>query len=441
MINVSLDTVVPTPYETIDILKRQHMVFGGIPLDYDRICEYYGYYMYKGNYNLRRVNRYITGKDEPIDADTFKRWITNISTEGLLKTESGKDWSVSADSIESALATGLYDKATREAMKLFAEGMSMRYKVSVFYKLLNDYPILRYPTFDNHRMIVVSPFYSPQNTGRLGMNDPAMQNISRELKDIRTVPRGWVYVYTDSGQIEPRIILSHFIGDKQLKALVRLYGDAYYAYVHYCTKLTKADIASGRTDFKPFEITDEMKEMRSRFKTYGNAVMYGSKVNASNDPFKEAFIDRIGNHNRRIEWYNRVRGQVSSGCTVFSTVFGTQVSIEDTKGNAKYKNNPDALFNHKVKAALNCEVQGTAADLGRLSIKKADFLIQRKAPNSCILEWVHDSDSFAVHEDEYGIVGEELSTITGYNVEGWVPIEAGPEIGISNSSGLLRFML
>ena len=54
-----------------------------------------------------------------------------------------------------------------------------------------------------------------------------------------------------------------------------MYNDAYYGYVHYCTILTEEQRRSGTLEIQPVEISETMKEKRKKFKTYGNAVMYG----------------------------------------------------------------------------------------------------------------------------------------------------------------------
>ena len=291
------DVSIPTVAETVGTLTKHTDNFG-VPLDYDRMTEYDAYYTIKGMKCRREIIRYTGLTVDPKDfKDSHFAGILKSAgvVTGLLLTKKG-DISLSAESLDSVVNTGLYSDEIVQLIKLYKESIECFKAVSVFDKIYEAYPISRTETFDNHRMIIVHPIWVPQNTGRIGAREPGIMNFGHNIHDVFTVPKGYRYIEVDSGQIEPRIIQSAYLNDQQLKKCTMLYNDAYYGYIHYCLFLTDVMRQSGTLDFQPIEITDEMKDLRKRFKTYGNATMYGSTENILNDPYKAAFIRYIGGH-------------------------------------------------------------------------------------------------------------------------------------------------
>ena len=432
MLQLTRDTIIPTVEKCCEILK-EHNSKMGIPLDYDRMVEYYAYWSIQANERRKHIEKYIGHQSiEPLKDSTFLTWLNKVGVStGLLSTEQGRI-SLSGESLQAAIDTGLYSKEINTLIKLYGEYKDMSHLVSPFKKIILNYNISKIPTYDGHRMIFCHPDWIPQNTGRIGMQNLGLMNIAKELADIETVPLGWIYFTVDSGQIEPRIIQSAYLNDPQIKKCIVMYNDAYYGYVHYCTILTEEQRRSGTLEIQPVEISETMKEKRKKFKTYGNAVMYGSTENRVNDPDKEAFITYIGGHPNRIKWQAHVQNQIEKGIRVFKTAFGTEINI--TKGPSEFKytdKSSNAYYSHLVRCAINSPIQGTAADLMRYSIVKAHHLLLRKAPNSVILRYTHDSGTFAVHE---------LKEVTSYQVEDWIPIYGEPQEGVKRNKNLPRLL-
>lgn len=441
MLQLTRETSIPSLEKCCQILT-EHNNKMGIPLDYDRMVEYYAYWNIQANERRKRIERYIGHQStEPLKDSTFLVWLDSVNVRtGLLSTDGGKV-SLSGDSLKAAIATNLYSKEINMVMKLYSEYKDMAHLVSPFKKIILNCSISKIPTYDGHRMVFCRPDWIPQNTGRIGMQNPGLMNIAKELADIETVPPGWIYFTVDSGQIEPRIIQSVYLNDPQIKKCTMMYNDAYYGYVHYCTLLTNEQRQSRTLDIYPVELSETIKEKRKRFKTYGNAVMYGSTENKENDPDKEAFIKYIGGHPNRIKWQSKVEEQINRGVRVFKTVFGTEINI--TKGPSEF-NYSDKFSNayhaHLVRCAINNPIQGTAADLMRYSIGRANLLLLKKAPNSVILKYTHDSGTFAIHENDYNAVISELKEITSYQVEDWIPIYGDPQEGVKLNTKLPRLL-
>lgn len=435
------DVSIPTVAETVGTLTKHTDNFG-VPLDYDRMTEYDAYYTIKGMKCRREIIRYTGLTVDPKDfKDSHFAGILKSAgvVTGLLLTKKG-DISLSAESLDSVVNTGLYSDEIVQLIKLYKESIECFKAVSVFDKIYEAYPISKMETFDNHRMIIVHPIWVPQNTGRIGAREPGIMNFGHNIHDVFTVPKGYRYIEVDSGQIEPRIIQSAYLNDQQLKKCTMLYNDAYYGYIHYCLFLTDEMRQSGTLDFQPIEITDEMKDLRKRFKTYGNATMYGSTENILNDPYKAAFIRYIGGHPNRVAWQHRCENDVDRGVRTVYSAFGTPIDI--TKG-PRYMTFEDKYskecISYLVRCSINNPIQATGADLMRYSVKKADTLLAEKSPMSHILQYVHDAGKFAVYEDDYDDIIGELKEITAYQVDDWIPIYAGVEEGV-NPGNVPRFV-
>lgn len=455
MLQIQMTDYVPSIDEAIGILNRNNREIG-VCLDYDRLLEYYAYYVGKAN-RIKKSLAKIMG----ITFDSAKELNKNIFAEflvkkagvrtGLLLTDTG-NYSMSEESITSAIDTGLYDETRVKLMKMYISAESLSKQVSLFWNIIVGWPVCKgILTFDKHRMILCKPLWSSQNTGRIAMADPAIQNIAKGCQDVITVPQGYVKVYADSGQIEPRITYSHFIKNKQIKKLISLYDDAYFGLLHYCT-MDMADIQSGRMDFEKHEVTAEMKDMRNKLKTWGNAVMYDAHSNPDNDPLRDAYIKRVGGSKERLEWVNEeIMPRVLAGETIVTTPFGTKIDITKGPSELKYIKSGDKqrrterYLEHLKRVAINAPIQGGAADLMRISVMTADRLFLRKAPNSRIMCYVHDSGCHAVSEDEYPLIEKELLELNAYQVyengEAWIPINSEAVIGWTQSGALPRLVI
>ena len=425
MIYINSNTYIPNVSETLGILKTHNNMMPQF-LDLDKIHQYISYLtveVSKIEGPLFEILKYDKIRETTI-ADHMKNYIVSRNCASLFKKTS-RGISLSKPSVEQAISSGLPEEVKLVVSTYQKYTGYLKTRTTLLSLLQN--PVSNAYSFDNHRMLIVKPGWRAQNTWRVAMFDPALQNLPRLIQDLQTVPKGWVLLHTDSGQIEPRIIYSNFIPDPQIKALILLYDDAYFGVLHYVT-MSEEDIISNRMEFTPFEITEELKNKRKKIKTYNNAVMYGSKSNTENDPIKDALIRRIGQHPLRLRWVDDVTQKINHGERVFKTAFGTGINISNSD---KLNDIEDAESEQYelVKLAINNPIQGTAADLMRVSVSTANALLMSKSKKSYIINYVHDAGSFAIHEDEYDILANELSTIVEYKVDGWLPIKAEPEFG------------
>ena len=434
MININKNTYFPGVDETLGTLRLHNSLMPQF-VDFDKMMMDISYLQLRikdVSYDLFSV----IGRPSGVDAsNNMRAWLLrNEDCSGFDTTATGL--SLNKDSIQKAIeACTLSPYALDILEKYQTYAKSTKIRGSLISLLQN--PMSDAPSCDGHKMLILKPEWHGQNTGRVAMRNPAVQNLPREVQEIITVPEGYVLCHTDSGQIEPRIIYSAFIKDPQIQALIRLYNDAYFGVLHYIT-MPEHDILSGRTDFVKMEITDSMKEGRKSIKTYSNAVMYGSKSNPSGDPIKAAMIKRIGEHPARKAWIDSLANDINRGATVFKTAFGTPINTANsaklTDGNLR----AGSVEEEKLRLAINNPIQGTAADLMRVSVYEANKFLMSNSKKSYIVNYVHDAGMFAIHQDEYDRVADYLGDIVSYNVEGWLPIQAEPEFGRNGGkSGLI----
>lgn len=424
MITITRNTYIPRVEETLGTL-RMHNAMMPQYVDFDKIMMEISYLQFEIE-KISDVLFQIIGKPLKTDASgNMKYWLAKVGAnlEAFDTTSTGI--SLDKNSIASAIESGMLSQDVIDVITLYQRYSVMTHMRGTLIGLLQN-PMADIPSCDGHKMLILNPNWEPQNTGRVAMQKPAIQNMQHELQEILTVPMGYVKLHTDSGQVEPRITYSMFIPDKQIQALINLYNDAYYGILHYCT-MPMSDIYSGRTDFQKMEITDQLKAGRKEIKTFGNAVMYGSKSNPSANPIKEAMIKRIGEHPLRLQRTEELLEQIKRGQNIFKTAFGTPIDISKS---AKLAGGMyDSVEQQKLKLAINNPIQGTAADLMRISVYTANNILMNRAKKSYIVNYIHDAGIFAIHESEFDMLKDELADIVSYNVEGWLPIHAEPEFG------------
>lgn len=437
MIHVNKNTRIPSVEETLGTLRYHNSMMPQFA-DFDKV-------MMNINYLNLCIDELegplfnVIGRPTGVDAGSRMRyWLsTNPHVDSSVFNWGKTGMSLDQDSIQAALDSGRLPEDVTYLLQVFQKYAAYVRMRGTMISLLQN-PISDVPSCDGHRMLILKPTWHPQNTGRVAMRDPAIQNFHRQLQEVITVPEGFVYCHTDSGQIEPRVVYSAFVKDPQIQALIRLYNDAYFGVLHYIS-LDESVHRSGVTTFDKMEITDDMKASRQTIKTNNNAVMYGSKSNTAGDPVKAKLIKYIGEHPLRLEWIAGLENAIARGNRIFYSAFGTPIDISNSKKLSADGLRANSIEDEMLRLAINNPIQATAADLMRLSVYEANKLMMNKAKKSYIINYVHDAGSFAIHQDDYDAIADELGDIVSYDVEGWLPILAEPEFGRHNGEhGLFK---
>lgn len=363
------------------------------------------------------------------DVINVMRTVLRIPDYKLLNKE-GK-LSTSQDVIENLINDQELSGEARRFATLYRE-MSARNTILGNLGQYSVLPVCMDRDFQNERMVVAHPRWSLLSTSRFSAAEPSLQNLAREVVDIYTAPKGYQMVFSDSGQIEPRITYSAYIDDELLKNLIILYDDAYYGMLHYIL-MTQQEEDTGRANFSTVqkkEITQDMKDMRQRLKVLGLAGNYGSANLAAIDAELGPVYERkIVAHPMRRRWEKQVSDQVRAGAKCFFAYFGTPVypdnAKKDMSGISDY-----AAQNHYIRCGINNPIQATAAELMHLSIMEAKRTLNSR---EWVGAWKHDEGMFYVPEDTVDERGPILRELLSYDVDGWIPIRSDLHIGRKKS--------
>lgn len=423
-----------TPLEARNILQMHTDTFG-IYMDLDRILEYIYDYTKRvaGNTktlrNLSKVPDYTCTKSDQTINLLIKRF--GVSEEKLNvhgKLTAGSKVLESIFKEVEGSGTPL-----EEFLSIYLPTRHMTTLLSYLNVYANELPVVQGTDNDGHRMVVANPQWSLQSTSRIGSAGPNIQQIARTIGDIITAPKGYMLIRSDSGQIEPRIMWSHFIPDKLMANLITAYDDAYFAYYDYISMDRRREDALREDfakNFQKIEITDEVKEKRQAMKRMSLAAGYGSSLNADNgfDPeLARRYTNRIVNHPLRKAQEQKVKDYVANGGTTFYGAFGTPVTPDETD---KYKKDSNAWMGHVVRCGINNPIQTTASELMICALHRAHGIINSKCKNSHIGYYKHDEGCFYV--DAYNgdmDFADELAACQSYEVEGWIPIHSEMEVG------------
>ena len=227
-------------------------------------------------------------------------------------------------------------------------------------------------------------------TGRLSSNDPNLQNIpirtaeGRKVREAFVAPAGSLIASADYSQIELRI-MAHLSGDE---ALLRAFHQG--LDVH---KATAAEV---------FGLTPDQvsSEQRRYAKTINFGLIYGMSAfglakalgidNGAAKNYIERYFQRFAGVKR---YMDETREQAKSQGYV-ETVFGRRLYLPEI-------NSPNGPRRAGAeRAAINAPMQGTAADLIKLSMIAVQEGIDREQRKTKVIMQVHDELVFEVPQDE-----------------------------------------
>ena len=227
-------------------------------------------------------------------------------------------------------------------------------------------------------------------TGRLSSNDPNLQNIpirtaeGRKVREAFVAPAGSLIASADYSQIELRI-MAHLSGDE---ALLRAFHQG--LDVH---KATAAEV---------FGLTPDQvsSEQRRYAKTINFGLIYGMSAfglakalgidNGAAKNYIERYFQRFAGVKR---YMDETREQAKSQGYV-ETVFGRRLYLPEI-------NSPNGPRRAGAeRAAINAPMQGTAADLIKLSMIAVQAGIDREQRKTKVIMQVHDELVFEVPENE-----------------------------------------
>ncbi|MGU3779786.1 DNA polymerase I [Burkholderia metallica] len=235
-------------------------------------------------------------------------------------------------------------------------------------------------------------------TGRLASNDPNLQNIpvrtaeGRRIREAFIASPGHRIVSADYSQIELRI-MAHISGDASLLRAFSQGEDIHRA--------TAAEVFG----VTPLEVNSDQRRIA---KVINFGLIYGmsafglaSNLGITRDAAK-LYIDRYFTRYPGVAQYMEDTRAAAKEKGYVETVFGRRLWLPEINGG----NGPRRQA--AERAAINAPMQGTAADLIKLSMIAVDDWLTRDKLASRMIMQVHDELVLEVPDDELSLVREKL---------------------------------
>jgi DNA polymerase-1 len=258
-------------------------------------------------------------------------------------------------------------------------------------------------------------------TGRLSSNDPNLQNIpirtpeGRRVREAFIAPEGWRIASADYSQIELRI-MAHLSEDE---ALLRAFQEG--LDVH---RATAAEVFGLRPD----EVSSEQRRYAKVINfglIYGMSAFGLAKALGIDNTAARNYIDRYFQRFAGVRRYMDDTRQQAKSRGYVETVMGRRLYLPEI-------NSPNGPRRAGAeRAAINAPMQGTAADLIKLSMVQVQQMIDRQQRRSRIIMQVHDELVFEVPEDEVDWLRREVPACMAQVAALKVPLLA--EVGVGRN--------
>ncbi|RFU48820.1 DNA polymerase I [Paraburkholderia sp. DHOC27] len=235
-------------------------------------------------------------------------------------------------------------------------------------------------------------------TGRLASNDPNLQNIpvrtaeGRRIREAFIAPPGHKLVSADYSQIELRI-MAHISGDASLLRAFAQGEDIHRA--------TAAEIFG----VTPLEVSSDQRRVA---KVINFGLIYGmsafglaANLGITRDAAK-LYIDRYFARYPGVASYMDETRLSAKSKGYVETVFGRRLWLPEINGG----NGPRRQA--AERAAINAPMQGTAADLIKLSMIAVQDWLEASKLNTRMIMQVHDELILEVPDDELSNVRKRL---------------------------------
>ena len=257
-------------------------------------------------------------------------------------------------------------------------------------------------------------------TGRISSSEPNLQNIpirtelGKRIRRAFQSPEGCLLLSADYSQVELRI-LAHLADDPGLIRAFQADED-----IHSYTAREIFDIAEG---------DDVSSEYRRRAKAINFGLNYGmsayglaQRLGIGNDEAKD-YIDRyfarypnVLSYMKNVEQEAREKGFVT-------TLKGRKIPTIGVQSSNRMQQEA------AVRAAINAPIQGTAADILKIAMVRADRMLEENQFQSKMILTVHDEVIFEVPESETGAMQEQVRDVMESVVTLKVPLKVDMATG------------
>jgi DNA polymerase-1 len=255
-------------------------------------------------------------------------------------------------------------------------------------------------------------------TGRLSSNDPNLQNIpirtaeGRKVREAFVAPAGCVIASADYSQIELRI-MAHISGDE---ALVKAFHDG--LDVH---RATAAEVFGVSVDAVSTEQRRYAKVINFGL-IYGMSAFGLAKALGIDNTAAKNYITRYFERFAGVKQYMDDTREQAKAQGYVETVFGRRLYLPEI-------NSPNGPRRAGAeRAAINAPMQGTAADLIKMSMVKVQQAIDQQQRQTKVIMQVHDELVFEVPASEVDWVKTEVPRLMAEVAQLKVPLLA--EVGV-----------
>ncbi len=255
-------------------------------------------------------------------------------------------------------------------------------------------------------------------TGRLSSNEPNLQNIpirtaeGRRVREAFIAAPGAVIASADYSQIELRI-MAHISGDE---ALLKAFADG--VDVH---RATAAEVFG----IEPDAVSSEQRRYA---KVINFGLIYGmssfglAKALAIDNTAARNYIDRYFQRFAGVRRYMDETKAQAKAMGYVETVFGRRLYLPEIQS----PNGPRRAA--AERAAINAPMQGTAADLIKMSMVAVQRALDETGRQTRMIMQVHDELVFEVPQREVDWVTSEVPRLMASVAQLKVPLHA--EVGV-----------
>ena len=258
-------------------------------------------------------------------------------------------------------------------------------------------------------------------TGRLSSNDPNLQNIpirtaeGRKVREAFVAPAGSVIASADYSQIELRI-MAHISGDE---ALVKAFHEG--LDVH---RATAAEVFGVGVDAVSTEQRRYAKVINFGL-IYGMSAFGLAKALGIDNGAAKNYITRYFDRFAGVKRYMDDTREQAKAQGYVETVFGRRLYLPEI-------NSPNGPRRAGAeRAAINAPMQGTAADLIKMSMVAVQHAIDQQQRQTKVIMQVHDELVFEVPESEVEWVRTEVPRLMADVAQLKVPLLAEVGVGLN----------
>ena len=255
-------------------------------------------------------------------------------------------------------------------------------------------------------------------TGRLSSNDPNLQNIpvktaeGRRVREAFVAPPGFVIASADYSQIELRI-MAHLSEDA---ALLRAFTEGIDVHRATASEVFGVDVAQVSSEQRRYAKVINFGLIYG-MSSFGLARNLGIETKAA-----AAYIDKYFQRYPGVKNYMDETRLSAKRKGYVETVFGRRLYLPEI-------NSPNGPRRGGAeRAAINAPMQGTAADLIKLSMNRVQRVLDDEKRGTRMIMQVHDELVFEVPEAEAEWVRTEIPRIMAGVAQLRVPLLA--EIGM-----------